>query len=190
MLSRRDHALQIIVRVTWTPEDYLVAQKQSSMARPRCCPHCSAVRPLAALGYYKRWLSGTNGSDLRLAVRRFRCRDCGRTVSLLPDFAQPYRLIRNEAIEQYFSGEQERIAMGRNTVLLRCYWRQFARWLPELKSTIGPALGRSPPASQPQRWWAFLMDAMGDLAAASRRLVERARVTIFGRYWCHQPRPP
>ena len=33
------------------------------------------------------------------------------------------------------------------------------------------------------------MDATGDLARATRRLVEHMRVTIFGRYRCHQPRP-
>jgi len=65
--------LQIVVRVTWTPEDYLVAQKHSSMARPSSCPHCSVNGSLAALGYYERWLSGTHREDLRISVRRFRC---------------------------------------------------------------------------------------------------------------------
>jgi hypothetical protein len=181
--------LQIIVPVTWTPEDHLVAQKQFSMARPPRCPNCSAAKSLVALGYYERWLSGTNGRHLRVSVRRFRCRACGRTVSLLPDFAQPYRLVRNEVIEWYFSGETEQVETQRNTMLLRCYWRRFTRWLPELRRAVGAGLGRSPPASEPRRWWAFLMDVAGDLARATRRLVEQMRVTIFGRYRCHQPTP-
>src|SRR5258708_17664388 len=31
-------ALQIIIRVRWTPENYFVAQKHSSMTRPDRCP--------------------------------------------------------------------------------------------------------------------------------------------------------
>ena len=181
--------MQIIVRVKWTPEDHLLAQKQCTMPRPNRCPNCSAAKSLVALGYYERWLSGTNGKHLRVSVRRFRCRACGRTVSLLPDFAQPYRLVRNEAIERYFSAPSERIEVRRNSTLLRCYWRRFTLWLPELKRAIGTGLGRSPPASEPRSWWVFLMDATGDLARATRRLVEHMRVTIFGRYRCHQPRP-
>jgi hypothetical protein len=182
--------LQIIVRVTGTPEEYVAAQKHLSMARPHRCPHCLVVRLLVALGYYVRGLSGTDSRYLRVSVRRFRCRACGRTVSLLPDFAQPYRLVRNEVIERYFSSEMERILAQRNTFLLRCYWQRFGTWLPELRRAVGAGLGRSPPASQQQRWWRFLMDATGDLARATRRLTGIKQVTIFGRYRCHQPRPP
>lgn len=179
--------LQIIVRVTWTPENYLVAQKHRSMSRPTRCPNCSAANALEALGYYERWLSGTNGKDMRLVIRRFRCRECGRTASLLPDFAQPYRLIRNAAIEQYFSVGEPNDAL-RNRTLLRFYWQRFTRWLPHLKRAVGSTLGRSPPASQPERWWVFLMEVAGDLARATRQLAKDVRVTIFGKYRCHQPR--
>ena len=181
-------AVQIIVRVKWTPEDYLVAQRHCSMSRPLRCPNCSAAKSLAALGYYERWLSGTDREDLRLSVRRFRCRACGRTVSLLPDFAQPYRLVRNEAIERYFSGQSERVEAPRHVSLLRCYWRRFTIWLPNLGRAVGANLGRSPPASEPRKWWEFLMDATGTLARATRRLVEHMRITVFGRYRCHQAR--
>ena len=178
--------MQIIVPVTWTPEDYLAAKKHSNMERPDRCPHCSAANSLVALGYYERWLSGSNREDLRLSVRRFRCRACGSTVSLLPDFAQPYRLVRNEAIERYFHGETEPVEAQRHVLLLRSYWRRFTTWLPELSHAVGADIGRSPPSSEPRKWWAFLMDATGSLARATRRLVEKMRVTVFGRYRCHQ----
>lgn len=181
--------LQIIVRVARTPEDYLATLKHFSMVPPNRCPNCSAANSLVALGYYERWLSGSNREDLRLPVRRFRCRACGRTVSLLPDFAQPYRLVRNEVIERYFSGESEPVEARRHVLLLRCYWRKFTTWLPDLRRAVGADLGRSPPASEPRKWWLFLMDATGDLVRATRRLVEHVRVTVFGRYRCHQPRP-
>ncbi|WP_420196873.1 DUF6431 domain-containing protein [Chthoniobacter flavus] len=159
------------------------------MSRPLHCPNCSAAKSLVALGYYERWLSGTGRGDLRLPVRRFRCRACSRTVSLLPDFAQPYRLVRNEAIERYFSGESEPIGARRHVLLMRCYWRRFTTWLPNLSRAVGEDFGRAPPASEPRKWWVFLMDATGDLTRATGRLVEHVRVTVFGRYQCHQPRP-
>ena len=34
----------------------------------------------------------------------------------------------------------------------------------------------------------FACHAIGDLARATRQLVESTRVTIFGKYRCHQPR--
>jgi hypothetical protein len=179
-------ALQIIVRVAWTPENYLVAQKQASLAPPPRCPNCSASGSLVALGYYERWLSGLAGKHLRISVRRFRCHACRRTVSLLPDFAQPYRLIRNQEIERHFSRIDD-MAEQPNASLLRRYWGRFKRWLPELRRVVGVLFGRSPPASEPRKWWSFLISASGDLAQATRLMTTQLHVTIFGRYRCHQP---
>src|SRR5688572_9321457 len=100
--------VQIIVQVRCTPEVYSTEQRYSGMVRPRKCPNCGRASKLVALGYYERWLSGLSARDLRLLIRRFRCQGCGRTVSLLPDFAQPYRLVRNDAIESHFGGDFRR----------------------------------------------------------------------------------
>ena len=52
-------------------------------------------------GVYERYVS--NGStSLLITVLRYRCEQTGATVSLLPDFAQPYRLLASELIEDYF----------------------------------------------------------------------------------------
>lgn len=181
--------MQIIVRVKWTQEEYRAAQKQSSMSRPLRCPNCRVRGSLAALGYYERWLSDGDGRPAKIAIRRFRCRVCHRTVSLLPDFAQPYRLVRNAAIERYFGGDVVAGEVQRSLYLLRCYWRRFITWLPRLSRAVGAHLGLSPPVSQPRKWWDFLIGATGNLARATCRLVAEVRVTVFGQYWCHQPRP-
>ena len=52
-------------------------------------------------GVYERYVSSGSASQL-IAVLRYRCRQTGATVSLLPDFAQPYRLLASELIEDYF----------------------------------------------------------------------------------------
>jgi len=59
--------------------------------RPDNCPQCQAQRPLTAHGFYTRTLvEGAFNGWIR--VRRYLCRLCRRTVSLLPDFALPYLL--------------------------------------------------------------------------------------------------
>jgi hypothetical protein len=59
---------------------------------PERCPHpdCQAPDSLIRWGTYQRWaVTGTEA--YRLCIQRLRCRVCGRTHSLLPDFVHPYR---------------------------------------------------------------------------------------------------
>jgi hypothetical protein len=51
------------------------------------CPHCRSAL-LKKHGFYTRWLCDIafNGDIL---IRRFICKACGKTVSLLPSFAHP-----------------------------------------------------------------------------------------------------
>jgi hypothetical protein len=73
---------------------------------PDRCPHpdCRAAGCLIRWGTYERWAC-TAGEDHRIRIQRIRCKVCGRTHSLLPDFLHPYRhyvirLLRN-AIHLY-----------------------------------------------------------------------------------------
>jgi hypothetical protein len=57
--------------------------------RPDHCPQCEAKHPLAGHGFYRRTL--VDGAfDGSIRVRRYLCRCCKRTVSLLPEFALPW----------------------------------------------------------------------------------------------------
>ena len=57
--------------------------------RPDHCPQCQAAQGLTAHGFYRRTLVDA-GFDGWIRVRRYLCRPCRRTVSLLPRFALPY----------------------------------------------------------------------------------------------------
>jgi hypothetical protein len=57
---------------------------------PETCPACGAVNLLIRWGFYERWAC-TIFTDYRIRVQRVRCKACGRTHSLLPDFLHPYR---------------------------------------------------------------------------------------------------
>jgi transposase-like protein len=57
--------------------------------RPDQCPQCQSQQPLTGHGFYRRTLVDV-GFDEYIRVRRYLCRSCKRTVSLLPHFALPY----------------------------------------------------------------------------------------------------
>lgn len=57
--------------------------------RPTHCPQCQSQHSLTAHGFYSRTLVDA-GFDGSIRVRRYLCRSCKRTVSLLPEFALPY----------------------------------------------------------------------------------------------------
>jgi hypothetical protein len=57
--------------------------------RPDHCPQCQAQQPLTAHGFYRRTVADVEFDGL-VRVRRYLCRGCKRTVSLLPEFALPY----------------------------------------------------------------------------------------------------
>jgi transposase-like protein len=56
--------------------------------RPKHCLQCQAQHSLTAHGFYSRTLVDA-GFDGSIRVRRYLCRSCKRTVSLLPEFALP-----------------------------------------------------------------------------------------------------
>jgi len=57
--------------------------------RPDHCPQCEAHQALTAHGFYCRTLVDVRWNE-SIRVRRYLCRCCKRTVSLLPGFALPY----------------------------------------------------------------------------------------------------
>ena len=81
--------MQILHPFTGSVQQYLARLADPDLYRPAHCPHCQAKDPLTAHGFYIRTLIDTT-FDGFIPVRRYRCRGCRRTVSLLPEFALPY----------------------------------------------------------------------------------------------------
>ena len=110
------------------------------------------------------------------------------TVSCLPRFAQPYRVVSNETIEAFFAGRTARRDVVGWSELLERYRRVYQRWFGILRMECGALFGRSPPEEKPLVFWGRIMGACGGLAAATDKLVGQLRITLFGRYRCHQRR--
>ena len=81
--------------------------------RPAGCPQCQAQCPLIAHGFYCRTLVDVVFDGV-IRVRRYLCRLCKRTVSLLPDFALPYMrfslsVIRLFLVARLLRSEERRV---------------------------------------------------------------------------------
>lgn len=170
-----------------TPEDYVARAAHQSVPAPESCGHCGALRRVESLGYYSRGLSSVfTALVLLIFIRRFRCRECGGTVSFLPNFAQPYRLVRNETVQQFFDGNDTDPGVLRWAHVLRRYAKRFNGWFPRLIAITGQCAGRPPPLDRMSEAWNIFSFEWGDISRATHHLVGTYRVTAFGAYRCHQ----
>ena len=81
--------MQILHRFSGSIQRYSEELSDPDRYRPDHCPQCAAHHPLRAHGFYSRTLVDI-AFDGTIRVRRYLCRCCKRTVSLLPEFALPY----------------------------------------------------------------------------------------------------
>jgi hypothetical protein len=180
--------MQIIRAMSVSSDRYVNESFHRNVQPPVGCPHCGDQGTLATLGYYCRNVTSVERGVLRIFVRRFRCRLCGRTVSILPSFAQPYRLVLNITISEFFGG-----TLGTGSLswlpLLQQYWNRFSKWIPEIDRVIKSVVERSPPHPDAAGWWQVIAAAFGNLEKITAKLVSQFGVTLFGRYRCHSPCP-
>jgi hypothetical protein len=78
--------VQILHPFTGSAQQYAEEIFTPDRLRPDQCPQCQARQPLIAHGFYSR-TPVEAGFDGSIRVRRYLCRSCKRTVSLLPQFA-------------------------------------------------------------------------------------------------------
>src|SRR5260370_27638619 len=81
--------MQILHPFAGSIQRYLDEVADPDRYRPDHCPQCEAKRPLTGHGFYRRTLVHA-AFDGVIRVRRYLCRCCKRTVSLLPDFVLPW----------------------------------------------------------------------------------------------------
>jgi len=81
--------MQILHPFAGSINQYADAISDPNRYRPDHCPQCQAKQPLSGHGFYSRTLVDL-AFDGVIRVRRYLCRLCRRTVSLLPDFALPW----------------------------------------------------------------------------------------------------
>lgn len=180
--------MQKIIPTSLTPEQYAQQNYQRQVKPPEDCPNCGRVHVLEALAYYSRFISTATAAVLAIWVRRFICRHCRVSVSCLPSFAQPYRLVNTPTITAGFN-EEATVQVARWKERIRSYWQSFAAHLGVLLRQVGQAFGPVPLVPTARGFWRQLLAQCGDLAGATEQLVHQFHTCLFGTYRCHQRRP-
>ena len=70
-------------------QQYMEVLDDPDRGRPSSCPQCLIKEPLTAHGFYSRSIVD-EAFDGLIRIRRYLCRACRRTVSLLPEWALPF----------------------------------------------------------------------------------------------------
>lgn len=181
--------MQTIFNTSLTPEEYAQGEYHRQVRPPECCPNCRAARALEALAYYWRYITTATALVLRIWVRRFQCRGCEITVSCLPKFAQPYRVVNTSTVADGFNGKAtDQTARWKG--LIECYWDRFESHLSLLLRQVGNAFGPLPLQPTSREFWQQLMASCGDLGTATQKLIDQFHTCLFGHYRCHQRRQP
>jgi hypothetical protein len=178
--------MQTIYPVSVTPEQYAEQNYQTQVRPPESCPNCAQANCLEAHAYYHRYITQSVALVLMIWVRRFLCTLCKITVSCLPDFAQPYRLVNTATVQAGFDGDLTRPEVQRWRSFMVAYWKRFVEHLPLLTRTVGNVFGRCPLHPSADAFWGQMKKACGGLATATRQLVDWFRTCLFGTYRCHQ----
>lgn len=184
--AKRWGIMQTIFPTSLTPEQYAQQECHRQVPAPAQCPNCQGPSSLEALGYYSRFITQTLAAILEIWIRRFRCRRCRISVSCLPQFAQPYRLVNNATVQAGFNDQSTRPDVQRWQGLIDAYWRRLEGHLPELVQRVGQAFGALPVNLSAAAFWTRWLAACRSLAAGTRELVARFGTCLFGTYRCHQ----
>jgi len=179
--------MQKLRRVKLTVEAYVQDSFHKRMRAPEECPNCSRLHRLWAHGYYERDSTDSFGKVIRFWVRRFLCTFCGITVSCLPCFAQPYRLVNHTTLDAFLKGQDGRRDVQAQVGLLKRYVRRFAEWRPSLLRIVGHRFGRASPKEEATAFWRRAVAVCGSAAKLTTQLVNEFRTTCFRTYRCHQP---
>ena len=108
------------------------------------------------------------------------------TVSCLPHFAQPYRVIANATIEAFFDGRTHQPDVHRWEQLLGSYRRTYHGWFRSLRRECGAWFGRAPPDEEPL---SFLAPDLGRLWRPGRRHRQTGQPSEGNAFW-PLPLPP
>jgi hypothetical protein len=148
--------MQILHPFAGSIQQYLEAISDPDRYRPDHCPQCAAKQPLVGHGFYQRTLVADDFDGV-IRVRRYLCRLCQRTVSLLPQFALPWLRFSITVISLFLvvrllqcrTLAAAALAAGQRAMPYQRgqFWiRRFRKQAPALSLALAPL---TPPAAAP-----------------------------------------
>ena len=142
-------------------QDYVAHFAQIVFARPTRCPHCAEAEALIGHGFY--WRKAKDQTQVfRIRVKRWLCKACRRTLSVLPSFVLRFRHYLLAVIQAVVVARYEDQASWRETTQ-RCAQdglpapRTIARWCRSF-------------AEQAPAWWAAVQTTLAQQDSASPAL--------------------
>jgi hypothetical protein len=180
--------MQILHPFAGSIQQYLEAIADPDRYRPNHCLQCEAKQPLVGHGFYQRTLVA-DGFEGVIRVRRYLCRLCQRTVSLLPEFALPWLRFSITVISLFLVA---RLLQGRTLAAAALaagqrampyqrgqFWiRRFRKQAPTLGLALAPL---TTPAAAPD--WVtralHMLESVGWMAA-HRFLFSELRAHLLG----------
>jgi len=180
--------VQILHPFPGSAQQYAEEVSNPDRYRPDHCPQCPARQPLIAHGFYSRTLVEA-GFDGSIRVRRYLCRSCRRTVSLLPQFALPYLRFGITVISLFLvarlldgvtlavaatNAAQATMPYQRGQFWVRRFSRQAAALCAALAALCAPA-----PAPNFVAWALTMLESIGWIAA-HRFLFTDLRMHLLG----------
>ena len=180
--------MQILHPFVGSLQQYPEAISDPDRYRPDHCPQCEAQQPLVGYGFYSRTLVNS-AFDGVIRVRRYLCRFCKRTISLLPEFALPYLRFSVAVIALFLIA---RLREGRTLVAAAVaasqphmpyqrgqFWvRRFRRQAEALCAALA-AQNTPPPAADFVTRALLMLQSLGWITA-HRFLFSQVRVHLLG----------
>jgi len=182
-------SMQIIIPYPGSPEEYVRDCGHLGVACPETCPNCLEASCLRKHGFYERSVSAGDHPKLipvLIRIRRFICRLCRLTASMLPDFAQPHRLVGTDAVDRFLSGERTSGVVMVWAHLLQPYLDRFEKMLPATKRVLSAAYGFELRDEEPADLWRRICRRFGGARRFTARFAREVGMTVFGAYRCHR----
>ena len=179
--------MQILHPFCGSLQQYAEAISDPDNYRLAHCPQCGARQQMLGHGFYRRTLVDV-GLDGSIRVRRYLCRSCRRTVSLLPEFALPYlrfsipvialflvaRLLEGRTLVEAAAAVQAHMPYQRGQFWVRRFHRQAEALGAALDARITPM-----PAAHVVIRALLMLQSLGWIAA-HRFLFSELRLHLLG----------
>lgn len=132
------------------------------------------------------------GRLLLIWIARFLCPACGRTTSLLPSFALPYRMMATDTLQAFLQGRMDEPGIAQHWDLLQACRRRWENRAAGIEAVTGAFFGPAGDEPAPQRLLAAMLAKWGGLRQAGVQLLELFGETPLGRHrihdWARAPR--
>ncbi len=179
--------MQQIIAFLGGPEDYVRDGAHRKVARPDECAICGNPGGMLSLGFYSRSVT-IPGPIMRLLIqiRRFLCFFCRRTTSMLPDFAQPYRLVATDTVNEYLAGSRDTAEVMRWSEHLGRYQQRFEDRIEETRRALTAAYDIPELPLVTVGLWGEVCRHFEGARRFTARFAGELGMTVFGTYSCHQ----